>query len=79
MGHFRKDDRVSHARHGPGIVVGSDERYTVVAFDTDGVRKFVSGVVQLARSDLPLPEKPTPAPRRRSPRARVAATEHKER
>ena len=76
---FRKHDRVSHARHGAGVIVDTDERYTVVAFDDDGVRKFVTDVVQLERSALPLPVKPTPPPRRRTrPRARVAATEHKE-
>jgi hypothetical protein len=80
MGHFRKDDRASHARHGAGVIVGSDERYTIVAFDDDGVRKFVTDVVELERSDLSLPAKPTPARRRRSRQsARVAATEHKER
>ena len=79
MGHFRKDDRVSHARHGAGIIVDADERYTTVAFDADGVRKFVTPIVQLERSDLPQAPKPTPAPRGRSrPRGRVAATDHKE-
>ena len=78
MGHFQKHDRVSHARHGAGVVVGADERYTIVAFDNDGVRKFVTDLVRLTRSDLPLPAKPTPTPRlRKRPRARVAATEHK--
>ena len=81
MGHFRRDDRVSHARLGAGIVVDADERYTIIAFDDGGVRKFVSHLVQLERSDLPLPVKPPPAaPPRRRPRAKVAASaaEHDE-
>jgi len=64
MGSFRKDDRVSHGRHGAGVVVDANERYTTVAFDDDGVRKFVTARVQLELSDLPLPAKPAPAPRR---------------
>jgi hypothetical protein len=74
MGDFRRDDRVSHAQHGAGVVVDADERYTIIEFDEDGVRKFVTKLVQLERSDLPLPVKPTPPPRRRGRRARVAAS-----
>lgn len=65
MGMFRRDDRVSHARHGAGIVVDADARYTTIAFDDDGVRKFVTSLVQLDRSDLPLPVKPPAPPKRR--------------
>jgi hypothetical protein len=42
MGNFRKDDRVSHARHGAGIVINTDERYTIIEFDDGGVRKLVT-------------------------------------
>lgn len=79
MGHFRRDDRVSHARYGAGLVIDIDERYTTIAFDDSGVRKFVTKLVQLERSDLPLPVKPPPPPRRRSRRHATAAastTEH---
>ena len=80
-GRFRKDDRVSHARHGAGTVIDADERYTVIAFDDNSVRKFVTRLVELERSDLPPPVKPKPAPRRPA-RSRVkvaaAAPEHDE-
>ena len=65
MMRFRKDDRVSHARFGPGVVIVVDERYTIIEFDEAGVRKFVTALVQLERSELPLPVKPTPVRRRR--------------
>jgi len=74
MGRFRKDDRVSHARYGAGVVIDTDERYTIIEFDDDEVRKFVTRLVQLERSDLPLPVKPMPPPRRhRKNRPGVAA------
>jgi hypothetical protein len=61
---FRKDDRVSHTRFGPGVVIDVDARYTLIAFDEDGVRKFLTTLVQLDRSELPLPVKRAPVRRR---------------
>jgi hypothetical protein len=62
---FRKDDRVSHAGFGPGVVIDVDARYTIIEFDEAGVRKFVSTLVQLERCKLPLPVKPVPVRRGR--------------
>ena len=64
MRSFRKDDRVSHTRFGPGVVVECDARYTLIAFDEEGVRKFLTTLVQLERSELPLPVKRAPVRRR---------------
>lgn len=76
MSDFRKDDRVAHSRFGPGVVVAVDARYTTIEFDESGVRKFVTALVQLERSDLPVPVKP-PARRRRAkaPASRVSQPE----
>jgi hypothetical protein len=63
MASFQADDRVLHARYGPGCVVHVDERYTTIAFDDGAVRKFVTTLVCLETSDLPLPP-PTPRPTR---------------
>ena len=62
---FRKDDRVSHTRFGPGVVTDVDARYTIIEFDEAGVRKFVSTLVQLERCELPRPIRPAPVRRRR--------------
>ena len=62
---FRKDDRVSHTRFGPGVIIDSDARYTIIEFDDAAVRKFVSTLVRLERCELPVPVKPAPARRRR--------------
>ena len=64
MRSFRKNDRVSHTRFGPGVVIEVDARYTLVEFDEDGVRKFLTTLVQLERSELPLPAKRAPVRRR---------------
>jgi len=62
---FRKYDRVSHTRFGPGVVIDIDARYSIIEFDDAGTRKFVSALVQLERCELPLPVKPAPVRRRR--------------
>jgi hypothetical protein len=64
MRSFRKHDRVSHTRFGPGVVIEVDARYTLIEFDEEGVRKFLTTLVQLERSELPLPIKRAPVRRR---------------
>ena len=68
----RKDDRVSHTRFGPGVVIDADARYTIIEFDEAGVRKFVSHLVRLERCELPVPVKPAPERRRRRTTATAA-------
>jgi hypothetical protein len=72
MNDFQKDDRVSHSRFGPGVIADVNARYTIIEFDESGVRKFVTALVQLERSDLPIPVKPPPPRRRRAPRRSAA-------
>ena len=64
MSSFRKDDRVSHTQFGPGVVIEVDARYTTIQFDEEGIRKFLTTLVQLERSELPLPARRAPARRR---------------
>ena len=73
MRDFLKDDRVLHSRFGPGVVIAVDARYTTIGFDESGVRKFVTALVQLERSDLPAPVKPA-LRRRRGADARRSGT-----
>lgn len=72
---FRKDARVAHTRFGPGVVIDADARYTIIEFDEAGVRKFVTDLVRLERSELPVPIKPAPVKRRLRAARRQAATE----
>jgi hypothetical protein len=64
MRSFRKNDRVSHTRFGPGVINEVDARYTLIEFDEEGVRKFLTTLVQLERSELPRPVKRAPVRRR---------------
>ncbi len=73
MKDFQKDDRVSHSRFGPGVIVAIDGHYTTIEFDESGVRKFVTALVQLERSDLPVPVARA-ARRRRNAGARRSGT-----
>jgi hypothetical protein len=75
MKDFQTNDRVSHTRFGPGVVIDVDARYTIIEFDDAGVRKFVTALVQLERSDLPVPVKPSPQRGRRAPRRRSVGAE----
>jgi hypothetical protein len=64
MSDFQKDDRVAHSRFGPGVIVAVDAHYTTIEFDESGVRKFVTALMQVERSNLPVPVKPPPRRRR---------------
>ncbi len=63
---FRKDDRMSHTKHGVGTVVEANDLYTVISFDTSGVRKFVTRLVRLDASDVSAPRPASPTRKRRS-------------
>ena len=67
---FQRDDRVFHALYSAGLVVAVDARYTTIAFDDGAVRKFVTTLMQLEPSTLPLP--PSPPPSRRGGRSKAA-------
>jgi hypothetical protein len=72
---FTKGHRVSQANYGPGTVVSSDERYTVIEFDHHGRRMFITDMVTLGRTDEPAPVKPVRARGRRKKAAVEAVSE----
>ena len=72
---FQKDDRVAHARFGPGVIIDSNERHTLIAFDHAGLRKFATAIVELERSDLPRPLAAPATRRRRTARSRSTVAE----
>ena len=65
MTSFRKGERVSHARFGPGVVIEVDVRYAIIEFDDGGARKFLTTLVQLESCGLPPPVRPAPVRRKR--------------
>jgi hypothetical protein len=58
---FAVNDRVSHADYGLGKIIEVDARITTINFDTAGVRKFLTAMMRLERSDSPNPPKPSRA------------------
>jgi len=54
---FSPKDRVDHSVFGPGTIVRIDQHRTTVAFDRSGTRKFVTGLVELSPSDVPVPSR----------------------
>lgn len=55
---FSANDRVMHSSYGLGTIGQVNERHTTIVFDENGTRKFLTSVVQLARSSTPAPAKP---------------------
>jgi hypothetical protein len=47
-----KGDRVSHGTYGPGTITDLDVYHTVIEFDGNGIRRFVTGRVQLERTTV---------------------------
>lgn len=56
---FAVADRVLHSEYGLGKIKTVDARYTTIEFDEAGVKKFVTDLVRLTRSDTPAPSKPS--------------------
>jgi hypothetical protein len=63
MAGFVKGDRVVQPQYGSGTIVEVNEHHTVIDFDTEGVRRFVTRLVSLERSGDPAPRR-APAKRR---------------
>ncbi len=55
---FSTNDRVGHSVFGTGTISQVNEQYTTIVFDESGTRKFLTRMVELARSDTPAPAKP---------------------
>lgn len=67
---FAPNDRVMHNLFGLGTVVDCDPRKTVIEFDDNSIRKFVTSLVQLEKA---ADEAPKPKKSRAKPRAKKAA------
>ena len=54
---FAVNDRVSHSEHGLGTISDVNPHITTIVFDVAGLKKFLTSIVRLERSDAPLPPK----------------------
>ena len=64
---FHVSDRVLHFQYGTGTIAAIESAYTVIDFDKNGRRKFVTSVVQLEPTEIMEPTKQ--APPAKKPRA----------
>lgn len=70
---FTAGDRVLHAQYGTGTLTNVNEFHTVIDFDEHGVRKFVTNLVALERSQVAAPERPAAKTGRKRAAARSRA------
>ena len=69
---FAKGSRVMQSQYGSGTVTTSDERYTVIEFDNNGKKTFVTDMVTLGPTDEPAPNRPEKAKRSKAAPKTVA-------
>jgi hypothetical protein len=50
-------DRVAQPQYGPGTVIESNDRHTVIDFDDHGLRRFITAMVVLESSATAAPPK----------------------
>lgn len=55
---FAPNERVNHSIYGLGTISEVNDLHTVIDFDENGRRKFVTSIVRLERTDV-LPPAPT--------------------
>ncbi len=60
---FAVADRVVHFQYGTGTIAAIESNYTVIDFDKNGRRKFVTSMVQLEPTDVEAPTRPAPRAR----------------
>ena len=70
---YAKGQRVSQATYGAGTVTSSDEKYTVIEFDEQGRRVFLTDMMKLGQTDVPAPAKAGKEKRARKPSAKSVA------
>jgi len=69
---FATGKRITQPQYGPGTIISTDERYTVIEFDDHGRRRFITTMVTLEPTTVAAPERAATAARRRKA-ARAAA------
>jgi hypothetical protein len=72
---FAPNERVNHAIYGLGTISEVNDLHTVIDFDENGRRKFVTSIVRLERTDVMPPAPPPRKPRsRKSSKVKVSET-----
>ena len=61
---FNVNERIHHNLYGHGTIRMVDESHTIIDFDVNGRRKFVTSIVTLERSEVAAPERMRSKPRK---------------
>ena len=56
---FAANERINHSIYGLGTISEINDLHTVIEFDQNGRKKFVTSMVQLERTSVPAPVVPT--------------------
>jgi hypothetical protein len=56
---FSANERINHSIYGLGTISDVNDLHTVIEFDQNGRKKFVTSIVQLERTTVPAPVLPT--------------------
>ena len=70
---FAVNERISHHVYGLGTISEINHAHTVIDFDENGRRKFVTSMVQLEHKDIPAPAPPPKPSRAKSAKAKAKA------
>ena len=57
-GGFSANERINHYIYGLGTISEVNDLHTVIEFDQNGRKKFVTSIVQLERTNVPAPVAP---------------------
>jgi hypothetical protein len=57
-GAFSANERINHSIYGLGTISEVNDLHTVIEFDQNGRKKFVTSIVQLERTSVPAPVLP---------------------
>ena len=55
---FAPNERINHSIYGLGTISEVNDMHTVIEFDENGRRKFVTSIVRLERTDILAPAPP---------------------
>jgi hypothetical protein len=55
---FSTNERINHYIYGLGTISEVNDLHTVIEFDQNGRKKFVTSIVQLERTSVPAPAAP---------------------
>jgi len=68
---FSANERITHYIYGLGTISEVNDLHTVIEFDQNGRKKFVTSIVQLERTNVPAPAAPARRTRAKTTKAKA--------